>query len=283
MELGVVQRLAIVLFDPGLLIIVLKNPTVDRKVRRAILNLPRSLREMLFFGKFPGRERYCPHCRRQVRLFLPFGNRKKRPNAWCPGCGSLERHRLAWMVFEQHTNLFDPVEKSLLHIAPEGIMSYKLRNLSHVDYLSADLSDPGAMVKMDITDIQYPDNTFDLIYCSHVLEHIPNDRQAMRELYRVLKPNGFALLMVPITRKETFEDPSVTDPAMRTKLFGQADHVRHYGPDFKDRLEDSGFSTRTFAAGEIVGENNTFRFGVQTPYDIVFLCGKSAYSALQRY
>src|SRR5829696_3455231 len=126
-EVNVVKELAIALLDPGLLIIILKTPTVDRKVRRAILKLPHSLREMLFFGSFSGRERYCPLCRRQVRLFLPFGNRKKRPNAWCPGCGSLERHRLAWMVFEQQTNLFDPFDKKLLHIAPEGVMSYKLR------------------------------------------------------------------------------------------------------------------------------------------------------------
>jgi hypothetical protein len=203
-ELNVVQRLAIALFDPGLLIIVLRrNPTVDQKVRRAILNLPRSRREMLFFGRFiVGRERYCPLCQSQVRLFLPFGNRGKRPNAWCPGCGSLERHRLAWMVFEQKTNLFDPFEKSLLHIAPEPVMRDKFRNLSYLDYLSADLSDPWATVKMDITDIPYPDNAFNVIYCSHVLEHIPNDRQAMRELYRVLKPNGVALFMVPVTREK---------------------------------------------------------------------------------
>ena len=179
------------------------------------------------------------------------------------------------MVLEQKTNLYAPFEKSLLHIAPEPGLRDRLRNLRHLDYLSADLSYPGAMVKMDITDIQYPDNTFDIIYCSNVLEHVPNDRQAMRELYRVLKPNGFALIMVPVTREKTFEDPSVTDPAERAKVFGQADHVRHYGLDFKDRLEDSGFSTSTLTAGEIVGENNTLRLGVQNPYDIVFLCSKS--------
>ena len=179
------------------------------------------------------------------------------------------------MVLEQKTNLYAPFVKSLLHIAPEPVMRDKFRNVSHLDYLSADLLDPGAMVKMDITDIQYPDNTFDIINCSHVLEHVPNDRQAMRELYRVLKPNGFALLMVPVTREKTFEDPSVTDPAKRAELFGQADHVRHYGPDFKDRLEASGFSTRAFAPGEIVGENDTFRFGVQGQRPIVFLCSKS--------
>ena len=270
-----VKELALALFGPGLLMIAPSNFTEDRKVKKAIRKLPRSRREMLFFGKFFGRERYCPLCQSQVRLFLPHGNTRKRPNAWCPGCGSLERHRLAWIALEQKTNLYAPFEKSLLHIAPEPGLRDKLRNLSHLDYLSADLSYLGAMVKMDITDIQYPHNTFDIIYCNNVLEHIPNDRQAMREFYRVLKSNGFALLMVPVTREKTFEDPSVTDPAERVRLFGQADHVRHYGPDFKDRLEDSGFSTRTFTAGDIVGENDTFRFGMQNPYDIVFLCSKS--------
>jgi SAM-dependent methyltransferase len=276
-ELNVVQQIAIALFDPGLLMIVLRNRPRAQKVRSAILELPRPRREMLFFGRFSGRERYCPLCQSQVRLFLPFGDLRIRPNAWCPGCGSLERHRLAWMVLQQKTNLFEPFEKSLLHIAPEEVMGDKFRNLSYLDYLSADLSMRGAMVKMDITEIPYPDNTFDIIYCSHVLEHVPDDRQAMRELYRVLKPDGFALLMVPVTRREkTFEDPSITDPAERAKEFGQADHVRIYGSDFKDRLEDSGFSTRDFAPEDIVDENDTFRFGmVQGGYDIVFICSKS--------
>jgi ubiquinone/menaquinone biosynthesis C-methylase UbiE len=92
---------------------------------------------------------------------------------------------------------------------------------------------------MDITDIQYPDNTFDVIYCSHVLEHVPDDRKAMREFARVLKPEGWAVFMVSLSEEHTIEDPSITSPAERERLFGQHDHVRRYGPDFKDRLDST--------------------------------------------
>jgi len=179
---------------------------------------------------------------------------------------------------QQETNLFDSSPKRLLHIAPERTLEDKFRNLAHLDYLSADLNDPKVMVKMDITAISYPKNTFDIIFCSHVLEHVPDDRRAMGELYRILKRDGFALFMVPITVAKTFEDPSVTNPIQREKLFGQADHVRRYGPDFRDRLEASGFRTRTLTATEIVGENNRVRFGVRNnEHNTVFLCTKSAF------
>ena len=100
------------------------------------------------------------------------------------------------------------------------------------------------MVEMDITDIQYPDDSFDAIYCSHVLEHVPDDAKAMSELYRVLKPGGWAILAVPIRGDTTFEDPTTTEPEERERLFGQSDHVRYYGKDFKDRLEAAGFEVK---------------------------------------
>ena len=249
--------------------------TVTRVMQKAVLSLPLPLRKRLFSG----RERYCPLCQNELRLFLSYGL-IPRPNAWCPVCGSLERHRLSWMVLQQKTNLFDSSPKSLLHIAPEKIIEDKVKNLGHINYLSADLYDPRAMVKMDVTSIQYPDNVFDVIFCSHVLEHIADDRQAMHELYRVLKPAGFAMLMVPITVEKTFEEPSITSPAERERMFGQHDHVRRYGPDFKDRLEESGFDVRAFTAPAVVDENNLFRFGVQNEHDVlprtVHICERSS-------
>ena len=97
------------------------------------------------------------------------------------------------------------------------------------------------MIKIDITDIKFQNNTFDCILCSHVLEHILDDNKAIRELYRVLKPNGWAILQVPILREKTFEDPNIQTPEERLKYFGQEDHVRIYGLDYKDRLENAGF------------------------------------------
>jgi len=146
------------------------------------------------------------------------------------------------LYFPARTNLFDGTPKKMLHIAPERHFVRMFANIKGLDYLSGDLSRSLAMVKMDITKIQYPDASFDVIYCSHVLEHIPDDRLAMSELYRVLKPGGWAILQVPQADQDvTYEDFSITDPVEREKQFGQYDHVRWYGRDYKDRLAQVGF------------------------------------------
>jgi SAM-dependent methyltransferase len=184
---------------------------------------------------------FCPVCEQQVEQFRPFGS-PKRPNAQCPSCGSLERHRLAWCFFKARTNLFDGTPKSVLHVAPEKLMSKFVRAIPGLGYISADLESPQAMVKMDLTDIQFGDATFDVILCSHVLEHIPDDRTAMAQLYRVLKPRGWAVVQVPIYGATTYEDDAVTDPVERAHVFGQKDHVRKYGRDIKDRLAAVNFN-----------------------------------------
>jgi SAM-dependent methyltransferase len=152
---------------------------------------------------------------------------------------------LLWLYLQQRTNLFSTPLK-VLHFAPEFALQRRFRQCSNLDYISADLSEPEAMQKMDITAIPSANQTFDVILCSHVLEHIPDDRQAMRELHRVLKPGGWAILLVPIDmrREQTFEDPTVTDPQERLRLFEQTDHVRIYGRDYVQRLEQAGFMVR---------------------------------------
>ena len=180
----------------------------------------------------------CPCCGGTFRAFMPGrdGN-----NPICPRCGAHARHRALWLYLHERTNLFSE-ELSLLHFAPE----YALRRLStlpNVRYLSADLDAPDVMEHFDIAAIPHPDDTFDAILCIHVLEHVPDDRAAMRELARVLKPGGWAIVMVPIAldRPETHEDPSITDPAERERAYWQADHVRLYGADFPRRLREAGF------------------------------------------
>ena len=182
----------------------------------------------------------CPICNEYADEFRPFGL-TKRKNAQCPNCGSLERHRLAWCFFRDKTNLFDGEPKVLLHVAPERIMSKKVQDIPGIDYLSADLDPAMAMVQMDLTDIQFPDETFDIILCSHVLEHIPDDRKAMSEMRRVLKTGGWAAVQVPVYGETTYEDFSITAPEEREKAFGQKDHVRKYGVDLQDRLHAGGF------------------------------------------
>lgn len=239
--------------------------------RKEISALTIDHRKQLFFGQ----KHYCLLCESQLSSFLVFGNVVPRPSAWCPVCGSLERHRLIWMFLQQQTDLLESHPKTLLHVAPEGILETKFRQYAHIDYISADLNNPQAMVKMDITDIQYPENSFDVILCSHVLEHVPDDRQAMREFNRVLKPDGFAILMVPITAERTFEDSSVTSPEERERMFGQYDHVRKYGLDFEDRAKESGLSVKVFSPTGFADPDDFLRLGLGNPnHGLVFFCEK---------
>ncbi|MFH1184747.1 MAG: methyltransferase domain-containing protein [Chloroflexota bacterium] len=158
----------------------------------------------------------------------------------------------------------------MLHVAPELMLENRFRKIPHLDYLSADLSNPRAMVRMDITDIRLPEHSFDVIYGSHVLEHVPDDRRAMREFRRVLKPGGWALFIVPITAETTFEDPAASTPEKRLHLFGQADHVRRYGPDFQQRLEEAGFVVTRIDAAKLVSPPEADRLGLGT--GVLFFC-----------
>lgn len=198
--------------------------------------------------KYP---RYCPVCRRPAKKFLSRGL-IPRPDAQCPYCGALERHRLDWVFFHTKTNLFDGKPKTMLHFAPERAFQGKLRHIPNLTYVSADLLVGRADVALDITQLPFRDDAFAIIYCSHVLEHVPDDRKAMRELHRVLHPAGWAVLQVPITAERTYEDPSITDPKERERVFGQHDHVRRYGPDYVDRLEEAGFKVTIFDTEDII-------------------------------
>lgn len=228
-----------------------------------------------FVHKIPylGTARWCPICHGHSRCFRQF---KHHPNreALCIHCGSLERHRFFWLYAQAHTDLFDGRPKRVLHIAPEPCLTDRLRQRLGNGYLTADLIDPRAMVKMDITAIQFPDDTFDVIYCSHVLEHVPDDRRAMREFCRVLKPSGWAILLVPISVKQTFEDPSVVDPAERLRLFGQEDHVRRYGPDYVNRLQEAGFNVSETRVPELFSDAESRKLGIARGAGAIHLCRK---------
>ena len=176
------------------------------------------------------------------RKFLPYGYQNLRQNALCPGTLSLERHRLLWLYLDRKTNFLTDAIR-VLHVAPEQVFYRKFKSFSHWDYTTTDLHSPLADVKADICALPFEDNTYDFILCNHVLEHIPNDLKAMEELYRVLKPGGTAILQVPLEegRENTFEDDSITDQQERTRIFGQYDHVRVYGQDYYNRLQEVGF------------------------------------------
>ena len=227
----------------------------------------RRLKKPVFSVLFHGRARWCPICEKSSRKFLRFGD-PERQDARCPRCGSLERHRLAWRYFLRMTDLFYGRPKKMLHVAPEPCLASRLQRRLGEGYLSADLLDPAAMVKMDVTAIQFPDEFFDVVYCSHVLEHVVDDRKAMREFYRVLKPGGWAVLLVPISAERTVEDPAIVKPEDRRKAFGQEDHVRSYGPDYIERLREVGFTIKVFRPGDFCdsGEARSLGLGGEICY-----------------
>lgn len=179
---------------------------------------------------------------KSFRKFLPYGYGAPRENVLSPSTLSLERHRLLWLWLERETDFFSKPAK-VLHFAPEQAFYNRFREMEHLEYTTTDLNSPLADVKADICALPFKDNDYDIILCNHVLEHIPNDAQAMRELYRVLKPGGMAILQIPqeLDRTVTFEDNTITDRAERAKIFGQYDHVRVYGRDYFDTLRSFGF------------------------------------------
>ena len=208
---------------------------MKRLIRWALNHLPRTFLQRIAGISVPvlgwfyiGRGVECPVCGTRRRKFLPYGYVHSRPNALCPRCLSLERHRLLWLYLQRETDLLTAYPR-ILHIAPEVCLMRKLRK--HYDghpvlYLTADLESPLADMHFDV-------------------QHIPleDDFTARRELHRILKPGGWGSGLSPMDapREETFEDDTITDPAERTRVFGQYDHRRIYGRDYADRLRSAGF------------------------------------------
>jgi len=178
------------------------------------------------------------------RKFLPYGYSKQRKNALSPSTLSLERHRLMWLFLKNETSFFTSSKKiKTLHIAPEQCFLKIFKKQKNLDYVTSDLESPIADVKADICNLPFKDDSFDVVFCNHVLEHIPDDKKAMQELFRVLKKGGFGVFQIPqdMSRENTFEDASITDKEERTKIFGQYDHVRVYGRDYFNKLRSVGF------------------------------------------
>ncbi|WP_417371319.1 class I SAM-dependent methyltransferase [Gelidibacter japonicus] len=180
---------------------------------------------------------------KSFKSFLPYGYGNQRNNVLSPSTLSLERHRLLWLYLKNETDFFT-APKKVLHFAPEQAFYKRFRKMKNLDYVTTDLNSPLADVKADICNLPFKDNEFDIIFCNHVLEHIPDDTKAMQELYRIMKPGGYGIFQIPqdLSRAKTFEDDSITDRKERAKIFGQYDHVRIYGLDYFDKLRSIGFS-----------------------------------------
>ena len=203
---------------------------------------------------------------KSFRMFLPYGYGNQRNNVLSPSTLSLERHRLLWLYLQNETDFFQseldsdsPVTQNkriklrkdaetssalkVLHFAPEQEFYKRFKKQTNIEYTTTDLLSPLADVKADICNLPFEDNAYDIIFCNHVLEHIPDDTKAMQELFRVLKPGGMGIFQIPqdLSRARTFTDDTIVDQKERAKIFGQYDHVRVYGRDYFDKLRSIGF------------------------------------------
>jgi len=211
---------------------------------------------------------------KSFRTFLPYGYGKQRENALSPSTLSLERHRVLWLYLKNETDFFT-APKKVLHFAPEQAFFKRFKKLKHLDYTTTDLYSPLADIKADICDLPFEDNTFDVVLCNHVLEHIPDDTKAMQELYRILKPNGMGIFQIPqdLNRATTFEDDSITNPKERAKIFGQYDHVRVYGRDFFAKLRSIGFDVKEVNYASSLTEEEINRYCLSRS-EIIPVCFK---------
>lgn len=230
--------------------------------RPMLINVSIFLRPLIYLF-FKGNKFTDPIDGKSYRKFLPYGYGKQRENALSPGTLSLERHRQMWLYLQNETDFFTNNYK-VLHIAPEQEFLRKFKKMKNLDYTSADLFSPIVDVKADILDLPFEDESFDVVICNHVLEHIEDDRKAMSELYRVMKKGGWGILQVPMKNslEKTYEDFTITEPKERQKHFGQYDHVRWYGMDYFDRLKSVGFKAEANFYSQKFSEEDIKRFGL---------------------
>lgn len=221
-----------------------------------------------------GNKVHCPVCQENFSKFLPYGRLHPRENALCPSCLSLERHRLMFLFLQKETNFFQSQPK-VLHIAPEYCFIDRFEKLLGENYITADIESPLAKVKMDLHDIPFEDNSFDVVFCNHVLEHVRDDVRCMQEIRRVLKPDGFALCQSPqrLDLATTYEDASITDPKERENHFLQDDHLRIYGRDYGTQLEKSGFQVSPIHLIEKIGIEESKKMALPLG-EIIYLCRK---------
>jgi len=257
-----------------------------------LLNWYRKYRKKKYLQSIQGDIVECTICKSKFKEFGTFTTRYgyfQIKNQKCHKCHSHKRHRLLWMYLNDKTDLFKANTKiRLLHIAPEKVFYDFFSNNQHIEYFPCDLLPEKyayegkiKVKKADITNIPFKENYFDVIICSHVLEHIPDDTLAMSELYRVLKKEGWAILQVPIDykRETTYENFSIITPEGREKAFGQVDHVRWYGRDYKDRLKSVGFIVNADNFVESFSQEEIFKFGLDKS-ELIYYCQKSFFKNL---
>lgn len=218
----------------------------------------------------PAHPHSCPCCGHSFPAFLP-GGPLLRPNACCPACESLERHRMLSLFFRKQG---PPEKESVIHVAPEPPIQKLLSELYKANYWTMDLMTQ-ADIRADITELPFGDQSIDIFIASHVLEHVTDDHKALREIRRVISPAGFGVLIVPmnLASDHTVEAPEGATPEDRLRLFGQTDHVRMYGRDFSQRLADADFLITEFSCQTLVTPEEKARHSLNDA-DIIYIVSR---------
>jgi SAM-dependent methyltransferase len=240
-------------------------------VRFTVRRLGLVARGVLYLGR-----RYrCPVCGWPLRSFVARRSLLERTaDGYCPRCDAKARHRRIWLYLRRHTDLWSGQHR-LLEVAPVWALARRFRGMAGIRYTGVDIRAAGPYVTVvgDVTALPLDDDSMDVALCIHVLEHVEHDRRAIAELYRVLAPGGWALVSVPLRLDQpTYEDPTVTEPGDRLRLFGEEDHVRLYGLDLRDRLEAAGFAVQLDRADDLPADERR-RFGLRQD-EHLFLCRK---------
>ena len=251
-----------------------------------------AIRRLVRYMRFAGYRYYCPLCERSAHEFTPnqasagqdivdtYGivSMGRRPHYRCPWCNSSDKERLVWLFLNAKTDLLAGTQpKSVLHVAPERNTMHRLKEVPGLSYTAGDMFEGderyssgryGDAVYLDITDMsQFKDGMFDAVICNHVMEHVPDDARAMREIFRVLKPGGFAVVQTPVSRiiPASIEDARADTPQKRLAAFGQIDHVRIYAEeDYCRRLAGAGFDAQALDQSSFVSKEQARRCGVNT-------------------
>lgn len=257
--------------------ITLISPLFPKKLRKYVKNTLRKYE----IKKHQGDQVYCSMCESHFSSFSPYGV-EKRDNARCVNCNSLERHRLLWKFLNEKTDLNKNKGAKMLHFAPQRWYLNAFAHNPNIDYTPCDINpetyeyyDITKINQVDVLDIPFEDNSFDIVICNHVLEHVDDDKIAMKELFRVMKKGGWGVFQVPINYdlETTYEDKSITDPKGREKAFGQYDHQRMYGRDYKDRLKSAGFDVTEDDYVNQFSDEELKRFGF-LKNEFIYYCQK---------
>lgn len=256
-----------------------------KKLYKFLLNkLPRPLLIRLSYPfkmvaplLYKGNNVECPVCERSFSKFLSYGSDvAHRENVLCPYDLTLERHRLMWLYLRDETDFFTAEKLNVLHIAPEQCFHKKFKEQKNLNYLTGDLVSPIADLHFDLHSIPLENDRFDVVFCNHVMEHVDDAIQCMKELYRVMKPGGWGIMQVPqdFSREETLQDPSIQSPEDREKYYWQKDHVRLFGRDYPRWLEKAGFSVTEFQKESKYDQNQIQRYRLQKE-EILYIVRKN--------